>query len=419
MERAGGELALLEPDPGFRRNTVLMKMNVVDACRAALSLADEQAVYLDLWYVIERWHRVVTPEDLELIFGEHSEILKQALTDALLAVRLLGPNYLSSEQIAQIETQFESISVDQDVPIAQRLVPADHAEFTSSVGQILGKPLNVLQYPLRAVNPGTGLSETAAAVALASDTVDDLRTEVQYLPGDVRHQVELLLIELEDSPTVIAALASMSEFSESSARLATVAEELPSSLRGELSQFVTEVEESQSELQVTLREVQGTLSGVDGTLERVSTTLASSETTANTIGTTANSLSETAVQWTGLVQEIDRFVGQFRSDEESPEQPTPEPEAPASPEDESGGFDIEDYGRTADSLTESARALSELVARVDAVLVPDRTEEVAEIARGAVRETLNSVLLRLGAFLVFVAALALGYRYLVRRAGTG
>ena len=94
----------------------------------------------------------------------------------------------------------------------------------------------------------------------------------------------------------------------------------------------------------------------------------------------------------------------------------PDPDAaPTPPGEEGPPFDINDYGRTAEKVTETAKALNALL--TEAGDLSNRKQPPALLAdtEAAARAIVNHVALAAGALVLFTAVVAFGYRLAVSR----
>jgi ABC-type transporter Mla subunit MlaD len=170
---------------------------------------------------------------------------------------------------------------------------------------------------------------------------------------------------------------SFAKASDSSTVLAGTMRDLPSQLRTELSQLIAELDARQA--------------GFDATLSRAEALVASTD-------QAAQSLSKMGEVWTDLVATFARTMEQI-------DPPSAEPAANARP------FDINDYRSTADELTRTAIALSGVLAQARELTGQGETASLNDALESAVQ----SVLVRLGLFVLFVALVMIAYRFIVGR----
>jgi hypothetical protein len=397
VERAADDILAVAVDPRHARNAVFWKMRTIPNARAILEQADVQSAYVNLWVLVRGIQKFLEGQGQDY-FGEHLPIALEAGQAVDSAVRAAGPLFLTEEKFALLEPRIDEFASQFATQYGGQSDPPATRSWDKTVSTVLEKPLDLIRVPLSWVNPGSGLSDTAAAVHRASDTVDGLRMEVDYLPSSVRWYVQLLLLELSENPAVKQAIDSFAQISASSARLSDTAARLPD----DLTRVLTDLGEEQAGLQTTLRELQATLSGVDVTLTNVDRT--------------TQSLTTLGQVWTGLVTEVDAFVARFQA---PPGEAPPVPVAPATPEEPGKPFDIDDYTRASDSLAESARVLSALLGRVEGLTAPEQRVAIARTASSTVGSIVDRLLIGAALFVLFCAAVALGYRLALTRLSRG
>ena len=424
IERAADEISDRETDAGLRRNAVFWKSRIIPSARAALDRAEDQASFMDLWLICVRQHLFL--QHNPGFFGASDEVALQAtqtLTDLLLDRRSM---FLTDEQFDEAERTIslhaawvESGNEDESDEQA--------GQWNLNMSKILGKPVSVVTRPLRSIDPSLGISDTAQAIHAVSTEASRYRTLIGYLPSELRWQLELLVIELEQSHAVESSLASLAEFSASSSQLARTVEEMPALVRAEVATLATDLESNKlllstletaqalnetareltataERLPTTLREesslllaelndsqseLQATLAGFDTAMASTSATIVEAEGLVTSAATTAASMTTMSAALTELVEAVDHFVRYVDP-----------PRAEGAPPSTGKPFDINEYTRTAETLTETAQALDALVVQLDSSIR----------SGGGLSDLINQVLIGIGALLLFVTVLAYAYR---------
>ena len=242
----------------------------------------------------------------------------------------------------------------------------------------------VLAIPLVPFRWLGGIDESAQAIKGFTVVAAHLTDVVQGLAADARLQTQLLMLEAEDLDSVKSTVTGMTKISESSERLATVAEKLPEDLRRELSSVVEEIDARQSEIQETLKEAREL---------------------SERIELAGRSVAAAGDAWSGTAKSIEEMVASFQSDSTAPGDERgavsdstvqsaaaidngPESNVSTS---QPAPYDINDYRRTAEALTETATRLQGLVADLRS-LVDDGpvTRRLAEVSSEARRVLLES-----------------------------
>jgi hypothetical protein len=389
VERAADDIAQQEQDPSIDRNTVYWKLRVIPYAQSALLRADDQGVVLQLWLVSAVMVEVFGQAGSADLFGDSAHLAEQAAKEIVDAVRVTAGSLLTAEQVKQSEQLLVQI-VDTHVGMdGLQLSPEEREDWGKQVSSILKKPLNVLRAPFSSLDPTQGLSDTALAMHRFTDQFGMARRKMGYMPRELRWQLQLLLMEIDESINLSSMADAVAEIGASADSLAATAKTLPADLRTELSSLAKDLDESQPEVQTTLREA--------------NTTLTSAEATAAALNTMSATMTETFHAFTEVVES-------FESD---PDEPAPA--TPPDPADESPPYDINDYGRTAEKVTATAKALTVLLDEVEELAEAKEPPAVLVETEEAARALVHRFFLLAAAFVLFTALVAYGYRVAVAR----
>jgi len=383
VERAADEIAQQTHDPTTARNSVYWKMRAIPAAQSALLIADNQAAAIQLW--------VISAAQLETFdvgaagFGELQPIAQQAAKELDDRVKLLASTMLTPEQVALAEESVHEYVEGHVGRTGLETSPEEARTWSQSLSSILHKPLEVIEAPLSSLNPTSGLSDTALAMQNFTDEFSRARTELGYLPSELRWNTQLLLMEIEQRLDLAAMTKGVAQLGASSDSLAATAKTLPESLRVQLTTFAEELSKPQSQLQATMREA--------------NTTLETSQKTAQAVEAMGHTL-------TGTFEGFTKVMATFEPDPNA---------APTPPGEEGPPFDINDYGRTAEKVTETAKALSALLAEADSLTSRPQPPALLADTQAAARAIVDRAALAGGALVLFTALVAFAYRLAVSR----
>ena len=414
IELSGDEVANASTDPQVKRNVLLWKMRAIPTARRCLELADDQAAFLSIWLFCSRMEHSSQLPLVEELFGEGAHYVQSACTRLEQGARHIAPSYLNTEQIAAAEESIDSHKDDSPLGVFDKKQKkgAGGDPISSVIGDVVNKPVSMMLRPLGSINMTSGLSDTAIAVERAAISVDAIRTDLGYMPDMLRWQTTLLMHELERNDSISATVTSLEEVGRSAERLASVAEKLPGEVGGELDKFVEVLDQNQTGLQTTLEKTRENLSEVSTVLDKADTLLVSADATSQSLSVAGGALE-------GLAREVTRLIETAKGppDEEphgnGPPTNGPDSEATATEEPAGKPFDINEYTRAAEELTESAQALDALVRDVTNLIEPASAEKGKEAMIGVV----DALLLRAGAALTFLVALVVGGRWSWKRVG--
>ena len=384
VERAADDIAQQTRDPAIARNSVYWKMRAIPAAQAALLIADNQAAAIQLWVLSAAQQEAFDVGNLGS-FGDCQPIAQQAAKEIEERARRVASTLLTPEQVKLAEQEIHEYVEGNVGKTGLESTPEAAHTWSQSLSSILHKPLEVIQAPLSSLNPTSGLSDTALAVQNFTDEFSRARTELGYMPSALRWNTQLLLMELEERLDLSAMTAGVAQVGASADSLAATAKSLPESLRAQLTTFAEELSQPQSQLQATMREA--------------NTTLETSQKTAQAVESMGSTL-------TGTFEAFTKVMATFEPDPDA---------APTPPAQQGPPFDINDYGRTAEKVTETAKALSALLAEADGL--SSRTQPPALLAdtEAAARAIVDRAALAGGALVLFTAVVAFAYRLAVSR----
>jgi len=399
VERAADDIAAQTTDPKIRRNSVHLKMRMIPMCRRMVANPDSRVALVNTWLVCASVAYVLDHDVGEELFGEGRSTAVEAFRTLEIAIQALCEANLEPEEVERARERIKAFSaVALDAGGKAGLEKGDK-RLESAIGTLVGKPVSFFQSSFERINPTGGLSDTAVAIHNASDSVDQARNVIEYLPEDIRWQTELLVYQLETTPVVLAAVDSMTRMSDASADVAQTAANLPATLRAELSAFVTEIDQRQSGLQATLQETRATIEELDGSLQRVETIVGSVEPTAEALTTMGDSFK-------GAIGELKATMEVLKGPESEKETEPVEEKEPSKP------FDINDYARTAERLTETAQALSTVLEQLRGLATPEQTAPVLDAVDATTRQTVDHLTWRAVQLVGAILTAAVAYRLL-------
>lgn len=405
VESAADNILQRDISPSVNRTTVFWKMRSIPSCRAFLLLGDDQAALLGMWMISHRLAQFFAEGEGKDLFGAASPIAVGASREIEARIETLAKEFLTAGRFELAQKNITQFVTDH--PISTRFEPHvdEKRSWDGVVSTTLNKPVSVVTTPLSFMNPTSGLSDTAAALHRVAATVESLKTELDYAPANIRWQTDLLVLELDESKAVMQALGGLDEIGKSSASIAATAASLPADLREQSSKLLDDVNAKQAGLQLTLDKVQAVLAearttadGIDQTFGKVDALVASTDTASQSLTRMAEALTVAIDAFTKLMTVLN-----------APSTETVPPERQAPP------FNINDFGRTADKLTETMKSLGEVLVQVRDLTKPEQTRAIVDTADTAVESVLNRIFLGAGLFVLLVAAVALGYRWFSTR----
>jgi hypothetical protein len=456
IRQASDQITARNPDRRTRRLVLMWQMQLIPMLRDAVNQDDAIRGFLDAWTLCVRMRQFLTEGDGRDLFGAAQPIAAAAAERCEADIEHIAATYLPRERVTA--TRDAIIELAGKFPLRGEFSGAavrTAVQQADKENAVLQSVLNLPMAPFRAFE---GIDRGAVAIQGFTQVAARMTDVVQGLPQDLRLQSELLAMQMEDLESVQSAMTSFRQLSESSARLAAVAERLPEELRRELAQAMEDLDARQGNLQKTLGEAQAASENVRHALERATET-------ARAIDQTAVNTARAGEAWTGTFRSITEMVESFRSPDgqtpappgdgaapgsasapaESPGAPPPSgsrqatgvaPAAPAStaaagpPEDSASGsrpFDILDYAQTADSLDRAALQMQKLTGNIrdlagsaeltGAVQQLDgHVRELIQLTHGRAAELADRITWRAVQLALLIFALAVAYRFIAGRA---
>ena len=413
--------------PAVQRDTVLWKMRAIPAARRTLRRADEGAVLLDLWLLCVRSTTALDPsQGGQDHFGDGTPIALEAMQRLVQAIQTLGRSILDERHFAAAQETVTSYAAANTFGDHLHSTKDESSGWNQALGHVLGRPIHAVTRPLNYVDPTAGLSQAAQAATQVAATVDRTRRDLNNMPDNLRWQIELLFMELEQNTAFSAAVKSLTQVGEASASLAQTASDLPASLRTELDAFLTDLGTEQDRLQGTLQDLDQTVAGIDQTVAGIDDALGDVDSIVVSTDETARSLTTMAAAYSTLVEGVSAFMLQVDPPPDPSETPAPTSAAPVTtvatpaasssePAQPAPPFDINEYGEAADKLSAAARELTALVAELQVLTEPEQSTVLIDSTEQLFGSITNQVLWKGSLLALLFALVALGYRAALRR----
>ncbi|OWY71429.1 hypothetical protein B7486_12655 [cyanobacterium TDX16] len=351
IRRACDQLVDAEGGRSIKRLTLIWQMRVLPMSRDAINQDNPIAGLVDIWVLAVRMRLFLTEGDGKEIFGPYQNLAIDAAATCEEDISRLAPLILSADRLEATRDRINAVA--RDHPLRGEFSGSQvQTTLESQKDEVLQGVLAIPLVPFRWLG---GIDESAQAIKGFTIVAAHLTDVVQGLAADARLQTQLLMLDAEDMDSVKSTLTSMAKISESSERLATVAEKLPEDLRRELSSVVEEIDARQAEIQGTLKEAREL---------------------SERIESAGRSVAAAGDAWSGTAKSIEDMVASFRSHPTAPgdergtvsdstvhsEAATDNGLESTASASQPAPYDINDYRRTAEALTETATRLQGLVA---------------------------------------------------------
>jgi hypothetical protein len=376
LRQVANELNERVPGTRTEKMTLQMRARMVQGLNAMLSNDDSIVAFIETWAMCTRFRMYLDEGEGIKLFGDAHQVTLDGSKRLEAEIQRIGSIFLKEDVFEATRKNVTEFAHNNPIKGAFSNVIVYATEVQKGQTNPFVSALKIPMTPFRAIE---GVDRTASAINRFSDTADRFSNVVEELPESSRWQLQLLLLDLEETDMTKSFLNSLTQVSESSARLEKTAEQLPRRLREQLTQFVEDVDKRQANLQQTLQQAEKTSLALNTTLEKL-------DKTAGSFNATAKDITETARAWENAANATGQVVEGFNKLK-------PPPQTGES------SFDIKDYRDTAEQTSLAANNIEALLIQLDDLLESRRYNSA-----------LNDLLLRAAGLAVLIFILAVLYR---------
>jgi hypothetical protein len=359
VSTASEDISLASDDPTTRRRALLWGLRLNPAVKEAAFQPNPQGGYVRMLTIAVMQHRYLTTGDGRNLFGASQPIAGTAAETLEADAVAIGERFLTPTELAAVRREVDQLAERFPITGTQfSLVQARQAVTAVPSSNVLTDVIALPLAPFRALQ---GVDAGATAVREFNQTARRFSTIVAALPEDLRDQMQLLLLDVEDLRSMRQGLATFELAAASADRASLAIERLPDELRATLDQNVRALlEESQ------------------GTIGEAARAMAQAREIAGPLQVTATQLRDASAAWREIL---------------GPHDPTRR--APGE-----RGFDVRDWQSAASAIGTAAVELRGLA---------------AELEGFSGSAGLDRLFWRAVALLAVFFALLLGYRVLAAR----
>lgn len=420
VRRAADSVRDSTGDRAVQRAALQWKLATVAEFRRAMTQDDPLAALLDLWSLTVQVRQGLEAKppfvDLRTAHGDTLAAVRVLESD----VRAIADTVLDDAQLTAATAQIEEFSRVHSLTRGfGRQIEGNESRVWSgytALESVLAVPLS----PFRALQ---GIDTGAQAIAEFASVADRFSTVVNSMPESLRWQLELLVFDLDDTPSLKALETGATTLAASSSRLATVAESLPQQIDRSVQSAVDRVVDPTQGIAPIVADARATAAEIRQAVEALDRAVTGArELTAGLDRVTAE-FGSAGKEWAGALTVLRDITG-----------PATEPGAgTASGVAETGPgttearpFDVREYGTAAAELARAAGELRATLLELDRLLDESRvdraTNRVDESARRAAEQATAAAegiidhAFRRALYLVLAVSIAaLGYRLVARR----
>ncbi|UCG34215.1 MAG: hypothetical protein JSU68_06180 [Phycisphaerales bacterium] len=359
IEQAAVRIARETPVRQQQRAAAMWRVRSGRLVRSAADQADAREALLDLWVLSVRMHRFLEGEEGQQVFGEYQTVAVDASERIRSRIAQVARQYVPEDLFGKTQENVERYAVahpmsgDYADPAAGDFSDADAGQ--QVVNLLVGVPLA----PFTTL---TKMRKGADSVSDLSGTADRFTDVVQDLPADLRWQLQLLALSLEETQTVSSLRANLTQISDSSARFASAAEQMPERVREEAEILLDRLDESQPEMRATLSEAREAAEAIGEATREARETSAALEGTLREVTVAAEAVRATAEVVAHATQEIAAIEWKEKRPEQTPPKPEGEP------------FSFQAVARSAEAATLTAGEVRELLRELRELLESEPLE---------------------------------------------
>ncbi len=341
IDNALQEIESRVPSLERKRQTVRFRIYTLTLTRQAILNPSPLAAFLDLWVVTLQRRQLLAERGTE-IFGAEAPIAVAAngeLVDYIVKV---------ADEILPAETREKAKATVEDYA-ASHPIRGDIREWQDA-GAAHGE--SVLK-AVTSIVPSLGIKDTAASIADVSRSIDGIGEVIQDIPRLARWNVQLLMYDVEENPSLLSVRESIHDISASIARFNDIVDKLPERVQAEVGKTLDEVEAKQEGVRKTLEDAKGVASEARGAAEALQATVKEAETTLASAQKATEAFASAGEKWQPTMEALLAITG-----------PGPKEYAPSKGPDPN----IENLVRVTQNTTAMAKELNETLGQLRQIL---------------------------------------------------
>ncbi|MBW7989816.1 MAG: hypothetical protein FVQ84_07360 [Planctomycetes bacterium] len=382
------ELYTLSPTARMQKTTLLGMARIVSALHSMLDQEDPIVSLIDTWSLCVRMTQYFETGEGSRLFGDHQDKAIKSTKQIELEIEQIGKKFLSEAVFRDTREYIHTFARANPIRGTFSNMVVYATEIKEGETSYLTSVIDIPMAPFKAMG---GVDRTATAIHRFTDKARDFSDVVEAFPESARWQLLLLLYDLEETEMAKSFLASLSEFSQSSARIADSTEKLPKQLREQTSILIEEIDSRQKNLQTTLDKAEKTAAIVERSITKA-------DEVADSFGRTANSVNEAATAWDKAAEATNLALKEFSRMKPARKDPNSK-----------ASFNINDYRDTAEAVAVTANDLRTLMAEFREFITSD---DLAGSSFAAQKWT-NHLAWRIVQLVLTIFVLALVYRIVV------
>jgi len=343
-----------------KRKRLSLEIRIYTLTRTRRALVDPSplAAFLDLWVMTIQRKQYLDGEG-EALLGDLTPIVADANRSLLTYIEEVAADVFPPESRDTIKAEVEAHAAANPITgyIRQwQAVEGAHGEHLLKV--------------VTGFVPTLGIKDTAASIADVSRSIDAVGEIVEDIPRLARWNMQLLLLEVDQNPSVVSFRNSIHDISSSVARFNDIVEALPDRVQAEVGKTLDEIEAKQEGIRKTLEDAKGVATEAKVAVEALHATMKDAETTIASAERATEAFALAGERWQPTLSTLLEITG--RSSNEPSKGPDP---------------NIENLVKVTNNANAMAAQLNETLGQLRQVLEGKGVDQLNTNARGTVEFT--------------------------------
>ena len=389
-------------DSAIHRRAIEWKLEFIPFVWNAVTTPDVRLAFMNTWIVTSYMVFHFTEDAGKDDFGELQTLAIDVANRLEDEIEEIATAFIPEKQLEKAREDVSRFVRNNPIGIGGS-GGKDSVTWTSHVRSSFTWLAKVPLAPFRAFG---GISEGAAAVRQVASVVERSNRVVEGLPSTLRWEIQLLLLDVNESGLLVSLTESFKVVAEAATRIATVVESLPEELRAEILGLLDDADPRLAEIRAAIgdanavvaesraaiADVQGLTNEVNATVARVETALGAVDDVAGTLETISGNVNEAGDSWDGAITTFDGLMERFGVGVEDPDA-EPTPPAPVETEDgepveeSPGGLEL--YAIAAEQTANAGDNLKGALDKFDGMIRDDEFAERLDRARMATERSVE------------------------------
>jgi hypothetical protein len=376
IESAAAEIERRSSTREHRRAVARWYKHLTEKCRAFAHQPRALDGLLDVWTLSRRQVAFFTDGAGRSLFGPHQSFARDAAIEINTGIEELARQHLKPEGFDDARAYVVTYARENPMTADFSGLPPKRL---SDDTQIQRDMMDALALPFAPLAALRGVGDAPDSVRDVSRSVDRFTDTVEQLPASARWELQLLMMNLEETQTLRGLSANMTRVAEDATRLTNTAEEfvqvadrMPAQIRSEAELLLDRLDASHPELRSTLDDARQTVEVIRATNSEITATISEVDQTLSGVGEAAQALEHAADSVTITIQAIRELVRREPNGEGSGSTGDAQAASPAagrgSDEASSGAPAAEQERFSFQAVTASAEALGETTSRLQGLL---------------------------------------------------